>query len=94
MDNLMEDEERKPHRIKKTLSLYVETILAVWMAGIFLLNLLIFTPPIVWSIAERLNMTKQLTSLHNSAQQHFLTTDFSNESLISSQFWRSISNGQ
>jgi hypothetical protein len=94
MDGSMEDEQQNPHSIKKRGRLFAEVILVLWMTGIFLLNLLMFTPPVVESFAEQLNMKVPLTSLRSSAQQYFLTTDYSKDSVLSSPFWLSITNGQ
>ncbi len=90
----MKNEKQNPRSRKKMVSLFVEVILVLWMAGIFLINLLLFTLPIVWSISEQLNMEKPLMGLHSSLQQPFLTTDFSDDSVISSPFWLYISMGK
>ncbi len=90
MNNFVEDEKQNSHSVNKKGSLFIEVILVLWMAGIFLLNLLLFTPPIISSFADQLNMEKPLLSLHNSVQQYFITTDFSKYSVFSDPFWHSI----
>jgi len=58
-------------------SVAVNIALSIWMLAVFLFYLLLFTPSIVLSIAERFGLREPLTDLQALIQPFFQTSDFS-----------------
>ncbi len=58
-------------------SMAVHIALSLWIVAVFLFHLLLFTPPIVLSIAEQFNLREPLTNLRAVIQPFFQTSDFS-----------------
>ena len=64
-----------PALVRPTLG--VKIALCLWMTGVFMFYLLMYTPPFVIAVAEKIGVGESLSTLQEKVRPFFQTSDFS-----------------